>query len=331
MKRADRFLYPMAFTGKYPDIWAGYTFLQETAQGAFHPGIDWNFLWGEMDYGKPVQAVANGIVVHRSKQLGIGYGTIVVGKHVLTDELYEFVKKRYNIDSRNLYSFYAHLKDWNVNVGDEINAGDLIGSVGKSGTGASHLHQELYKPIPGTQWRYWPTLAKGWDKNRLKGYYIDTYDFINNQPSTGGGEESMDKKITEQSDAFIAIAGKLGTAANKDIILAELDKLLQIEDALKNKQRDLDLKEEQLDEVRIEADKFAEQVKKLEKENEKITKENKTFKDRLETNENRTKDQGIKIQQLSDQIEKLQQVKAINDKGAIEIILYGIQKFFSRG
>ena len=195
MRKADQFSFPIAFTGEYPNNWAGYTFLQSTTQNALHPGIDWNWKSGEEDYGKPIQLIANGLCVHQSKQDGIGYGIISVFKHELTDQLYEFVKSRYNIDTHNLYSFYAHQKDELVNEGKEYLRGDLIGYIGRSGTTVSHLHQELYKPIPGTQWRYWPTLSQGWDEKKLKQYYIDTYNLIVNQPLNSSPQVTTDDLI----------------------------------------------------------------------------------------------------------------------------------------
>jgi len=195
MKKADSFSYPCKFTGTYPSSWAGYTFLQATTQNALHPGIDWNFGAGEADFGMAVQAIANGVCVHTSEQAGIGYGEIVVLKHELADQMYEFIKSRYQIDSRTLYSFYAHLKDANVRLNQEVERGDLIGWIGKSGTEISHVHQELYKPVPGTQWRYWPTLAGGWDANRLKQYYLDTYDVIANQPTIASPVTSSDLQV----------------------------------------------------------------------------------------------------------------------------------------
>ncbi|MCL5018879.1 MAG: M23 family metallopeptidase [Patescibacteria group bacterium] len=235
MKKADQFSFPMAFTGEYPNNWAGYTFLQWTSQNAFHCGIDWNWGGGEDDYGKPVQCIANGQVVHQSTQTGIGYGTIVVVKHELTDQLYDFVKSRYNIDSHNLYSFYAHLKEEIVSEGQELERGELLGYIGRSGTSASHLHQELYKPIPGTQWRYWPTLSEGWDEARLKQYYIDTYDFIVNQPLPGTNNwaekaeacrlelEQRDAEKRMWEDISRTVASKLNCKAEK----AEIEKALQ--------------------------------------------------------------------------------------------------------
>jgi len=193
MTKADQFSFPTSFTGEYPDNWVGYTFLQETLQNALHPGIDWNWGAGNQDFGRPVQVIANGKIVHESRQNGIGYGVITVARHELTDQLYNFIKSRYGVDSRVLYSFYAHQKDEIVSVGQEVMRGDLIGYVGKSGTIISHLHQELYKPIPGTSWRYWPTLSKGWTKEKLQQYYIDTYDLITNQPTTNVGNSDLEE------------------------------------------------------------------------------------------------------------------------------------------
>lgn len=182
MKKADAFSFPCEFTGVYPHGFAGYTFLQWTKQNAYHPGIDWNWGGGSDDAGKPVQAIANGTCVHTSEQDGIGYGEIVVLRHELSDGIRAFIKERYGIDTKYIYSFYAHLKDSNVVEGQEVSRGDLIGWIGTSGTSAYHLHQELYVPIPGTSWRYWATLAAGWTVEKLKKYYIDTYDLIINQP-----------------------------------------------------------------------------------------------------------------------------------------------------
>ena len=193
MKKADQFIFPTAFTGDYPNGFAGYTFLQATQQNALHPGIDWNWGAGEADYGKPVQCIANGQIIHQSRETAIGYGIIVVVKHELSDALYNFIKTKYGIDARTIYSFYAHLKDEIVSDGQELNVGDLVGYVGKSGTTASHLHQELYKAVPGTSWRYWPTLAKGWTQEKLKQYYIDTYDLVVNQPQSTQPTQTLEQ------------------------------------------------------------------------------------------------------------------------------------------
>jgi len=45
--------------------------------------------------------------------------------------------------------------------------------------------------------------------------------------------------ILQQSDAFIAVCVKLGTPANREVVLAELDKLIQMQDAVIQKDKQL--------------------------------------------------------------------------------------------
>jgi len=254
MKKADQFSFPCQFTGTYPTEWAGYTFLQWTSQNAFHPAVDWNWKAGEEDFGKPVQAIANGVCVHQSKQDGIGYGIITVIKHELTDQLYQFVKDRYKIETRNLYSFYAHLKEELLDDRQEVERGELIGYIGKSGTQASHLHQELYKPIPGTQWRYWPTLSEGWTQEKLRQYYLDTYDLVVNQPQpkqTNWAEKyeacRLELKNRDAEKRFfeeivIHAASLLNTATKKDEIEKAINELFNYQTISKELWKEIETK-----------------------------------------------------------------------------------------
>ncbi len=288
MKKADQFSFPCQFTGSYPNGWAGYTFLQKTEQDAYHPGIDWNWGSGEQDNGMPVQAIANGVCVHTSEQASIGYGEIVVLKHELTEEMYQFIKTKYNIDARIIYSFYAHMKDSNVKLNQEVERGDLIGWIGKSGTTVSHLHQELYKSVPGTTWRYWPKLSAGWTLDKLKQYYMDTYDLIQNQP-INAPPPPIDPIIISQSDAFIAVCGKLNVPANKELALGEIDKLIGYEDKVIEKDRQitqlrLEMSDLQ-DKFNIQADKQKEALEKVEELNLEVGKSKLTIETLTSANE----------------------------------------------
>ncbi len=263
MTKADQFSFPCQFTGRYPDEWAGYTFLQKTEQGALHPGIDWNRGAGEQDFGDPVQCIADGVCVHTSEQGGIGYGEIVVVRHELTDRLYEFVKSRYGIDSHTLYSFYAHLKDSNAKVNQEISRGDLIGWVGKSGTTVSHLHTEIYRAVPGTTWRYWLTLAGGWDEAKIRKYYIDQFDLVVNQPS--GEDEGEMTKIRMERDAHWndkkAIQSRMGIAGDFSItkVMSWIDAHLQFE-------RDVGEKDNQIVQLRKNMEELEGKIESKERE-----------------------------------------------------------------
>ena len=88
----------------------------------FHSGIDLS-----AQPGTPVQAIGEGVVVFAQEQGS--YGNLVIINH-----------------SSGMQSRYAHLKDIKVNAGEEVNKGDLVGSVGTTGTPTlkkTHLHFEI--------------------------------------------------------------------------------------------------------------------------------------------------------------------------------------------
>lgn len=184
MENANTWVQPTRFTGDYPTGFSGYTFLDyDPSFGAYHPGEDYNWSehqGGNEDLGQDVKAAGSGIVVHASDAT-TGYGKLVVIKHQLGYNLKRFVKDTYGIDTNEIYSLYAHLDQWSVKVGDSVKAGDRIGSVGKTGTTWAHLHFELYAPIGDllkTDWRFYPSVAKGWTKEKTKQYYLPAYSFI---------------------------------------------------------------------------------------------------------------------------------------------------------
>jgi hypothetical protein len=87
----------------------------------FHNGMDFT-----APAGTDVYATGNGIVkTVQSSQRGLG-------KHIIIDHGF------------GLKSVYAHLQDFNVRVGQEVERGDVIGFVGSTGTSvANHLHYEI--------------------------------------------------------------------------------------------------------------------------------------------------------------------------------------------
>ncbi len=88
----------------------------------FHSGVD---LLAAV--GNPVQAIAPGTIVFANDQ-GT-YGQLVIINH-----------------AGNLQSRYAHLGEIKVSVGQKVNAGDLLGTVGTTGEptgGRTHLHFEM--------------------------------------------------------------------------------------------------------------------------------------------------------------------------------------------
>lgn len=87
----------------------------------FHYGMDFT-----APAGTEIYATGDGVVVSRlSSQRGYG-------KHIIIDHGYGYV------------SIYAHLNDFNVQVRQKVQRGDVIGYVGNTGTSvANHLHYEI--------------------------------------------------------------------------------------------------------------------------------------------------------------------------------------------
>jgi murein DD-endopeptidase MepM/ murein hydrolase activator NlpD len=93
-----------------------------TGQVFFHSGVD---LLAPV--GSPVQAIAPGTIVFANDQGS--YGQLVIINH-----------------SGGLQSRYAHLGEIRVSVGEKVNQGDLLGTVGTTGeptVSQPHLHFEI--------------------------------------------------------------------------------------------------------------------------------------------------------------------------------------------
>ena len=112
-----------------PSIWPtrgwvtsgfGYRVSPFTSATSFHEGLDIS-----ANVGTPVYSPGDGTVVFVGDREG--YGKIVVVNH------------GFGIMTR-----YAHLADYRVQLGDRLQRGDPIGSVGRTGrTTGSHLHYEV--------------------------------------------------------------------------------------------------------------------------------------------------------------------------------------------
>ncbi|MEM6840988.1 MAG: M23 family metallopeptidase [Bacteroidota bacterium] len=88
-----------------------------------HPGVDFS-----APQGTPVYATGGG-KVKEVRSSFTGYG-----KQVIIDHGYGYLTR------------YAHLQDFNVKVGQTVERGQSIGTVGNTGTStAPHLHYEVFK------------------------------------------------------------------------------------------------------------------------------------------------------------------------------------------
>src|SRR3990167_7561440 len=172
MENANTWVQPTRFSGEYPNGFAGYTFLDYDANyNTYHPGEDYNWGAGNADLGQDVVASSSGIVIYANK-LSTGYGNMVVIKHALGYNLKRYVKDTYGIDTNELYSLYAHLQDYFIKVGDKVE---------NTGTTYAHLHFEIYAPIGEMAtlgFRFYPTVASGWTKEKTKQFYLPAYFLI---------------------------------------------------------------------------------------------------------------------------------------------------------
>jgi murein DD-endopeptidase MepM/ murein hydrolase activator NlpD len=89
-------------------------------EGAFHTGVDIS-----AEYGTPVRAAADGVVIEAQEDAG--YGRLVVLDHGF-----------------GVTTWYAHLSSFTVPPGIRVKRGDVIGYVGVSGrTTGPHVHYEV--------------------------------------------------------------------------------------------------------------------------------------------------------------------------------------------
>ncbi len=100
-----------------------------------HNGVDYS-----ADIGTPVYATGDGEVIYAKNSFSPS------GKMVKIDHGYDY------------QTYYLHLHDFNVKIGQKVKRGDIIGYVGESGrVTAPHLHYEIHykgKPINPVHYYY---------------------------------------------------------------------------------------------------------------------------------------------------------------------------------
>lgn len=98
--------------------------------GVYHPGLDMNFGSGWDDFGLPVFAVADGVVVASNDRYD-GWGNVVLVEHELSSGL-------------RFWAQYGHLDRRDVRAGDRVSRGQALGSIGDAhGQWSPHLHFEI--------------------------------------------------------------------------------------------------------------------------------------------------------------------------------------------
>ena len=89
------------------------------------------------DFGKPVYATANGVVV-LARDMRMGWGNLVIIRHIFLEER----------QMKTADSVYAHLDKILVREGKQIVRGQQIGTIGTNrGMYIAHLHFEIRKNL----------------------------------------------------------------------------------------------------------------------------------------------------------------------------------------
>jgi hypothetical protein len=135
---ADSFVYPVYPVNDYYKAQELGTW--NSTFKKYHVGEDWNGNGGgSTDMGDPVYSVANGVVLKIDKTtVKNSWGKYVYIEHVLPD-------------GQKVWTLYAHLKDVSVSVGEIIEQGQKIGTIGDANgyyKDAAHLHFELRTAQP---------------------------------------------------------------------------------------------------------------------------------------------------------------------------------------
>ena len=246
-----------------------------------HEGLDWG-----MPVGTLLYAVESGVVVRRNDDFkGNAYGLYVVIWH---EEL-------------NLASWYCHMSKISVSVGDKVIRNQVIGSSGNTGnTTGPHLHFNICH-----------TDKNGYRTNQNNGYkgFVDPMPFL----KTEGGE--MDNEILKRADAFVAVCEALGKPVDKDIVIADIKRLVTLEDKLRERDADLDKK-------RIEIEALGEKIKTL-------TDDKKVLENVAEKQERNLKELGDKLTQAQGEIEELKKVVP-GEESLSELIFKFLKKLIGR-
>lgn len=201
-----KLIQPTDYTGTYPDGWSGYTWLDfDPSANAYHPGDDYNWgATGQADYDRAVLSIADAKVLHTSR-LNTGYGNMVILEITLDDHLRAIIQSncpKYQIKSNKVCVLFAHLNRIYVTTGSTVKQGQLIATIGNSGTVYAHLHAEMYEPngdLMPLPYRFYPV---GWSKDKIEANYLPIFTIIEKSKQTE--QPNADEYVSRLSQAIIS-------------------------------------------------------------------------------------------------------------------------------
>jgi hypothetical protein len=184
---------PLEFTNPGDPLEGGYGFCDWTDGGLTpHPGVDLNSGPScNSDEGVQVVAPVDGVVVAVLPWDGYTSGE---GNHLWF----------YASDPRAVapaYVHFDHLQAFAVDEGQQVEAGQLLGTCGRTGNWAcAHSHEEFCKQAPGSWWQ-WPY---GWSLAQVQGAYYDPGWWYQQTVQKAAGHEEVPMDVS--SDELAAMA-----------------------------------------------------------------------------------------------------------------------------
>jgi hypothetical protein len=120
------------------------------------------------------------------------------------------------------------------------------------------------------------------------------------------------------------LCATLGISANIDVLQAEAEKLIKLEDKITEKER---LLEEAQGKIKA----LQEKLDAVSGDQLKIVEENKELKTKIEVADGKIKDQGLKITTISDELKELSNQMTVDNTSGWKLILLGLKKLLLRG
>lgn len=248
------------------NVTAGLGFGDKTPYG-YHDGVDLNKSGGgDIDLGEALYAIADGIIssVHHHST----YPTF--GDHI---------HLKFQIGEKDYWAHYAHCRDILVNQDQEVKEGQKIATVGKSGLdpnnpqAKAHSHFAIKNQPTGVDGiaktlddlKKWENPIVFIKKNLNESLPLQTeLDKVrlerdknwNLYQEALSDIEGLKAQIVTHENFLKQVATTLGTAAEPAEIMGDVTKLVNIEDQLRNCQKERDEAVKKRDELTQEIDKI---------------------------------------------------------------------------
>lgn len=134
--------------------------------------------------------------------------------------------------------------------------------------------------------------------------------------------QAMDPEIIKRADAFVAVCSALGKPVDKDIVIADIKRLLTLEDKLRERDADLDKKRAELEALSL-------KLEGIEKDKEALIKENVVLDNQVFQQQRRLSELTADLVQTKKEVDELKEhVPA--EMSASELLFKFLKKLIGR-